>query len=90
MYGAPSNIKVKAVDANDASLYQLTFTALTPAMRESDRKYYVSVRTVGRNNTLVLLLVGTTAARFASQEVVMRKVAQSWQVVEAPKKATRR
>lgn len=90
MYGAPSSIKVKPVDVDDASLFQLTFTALTPAMRESDRKYYVSVRTVANNGVIVLLVVGTTAARFASQEAVMRKVAQSWQVVQAPQKAMRR
>ena len=85
MYGAPSSIKVKALE-DDASLYQLSFTTLTPGMRESDRKYFVSVRSV--THTLVLLLVGTTANRFAGQENVMRKVAQSWQVVEAPKKST--
>lgn len=87
MYGAPSSIKVKAVP-DEPSLYQLSFTTLTPGMRESDRKYLVAVRSVG--NILVMLLVGSTAARFSSQESVMRKVAQSWQVVPAPKKATRR
>ena len=87
MYGAPSSIKVKAV-VDDPLLYQLSFTTLTPGMRESDRKYFVSVRSV--SNTLVLLLVGTSATRFANQEAVMKKVAQSWQVVQAPKKAARR
>ena len=92
MYGAPSSIKVKAAAATDngsssssgvVDLYTLSFTTLTPGMRESDRKYYVAARTMGES--LVLLLVGTTAARFSSQEPLMRKVAESWQVVAAPK-----
>ena len=87
MYGAPTSVKVKAI-ADDASLYQLSFTTLTPGMRESDRKYFVKVRNV--SNTLVLLLVGTTANRFSGQEGVMQKVAQSFQVAQAPKRAARR
>lgn len=109
MYGAPSSIKVKpvATDSSDSSasnnnnsLFVLSFTALTPAMRESDRAYYVSVQTLpiasskgkgGNGVALLLLLVGTTAARFAKQQAVLRGVAQSWQVVPAPKtgRATR-
>ena len=87
MYGPVTEVKVKPV-LDEPSLYTLSFTTLTPGMRESDRKYYVAVQTV--QQTLVLLLVGTTANRFGSQEGILRRVAQSWQVVSAPPKATRR
>ena len=72
MYGAPSSIKVKPVP-DDPTLFVLSFTTLTPGMRESDRKYYVSIpplptttTTTTTSNTnnkapLVMLLVGSTA-----------------------------
>jgi hypothetical protein len=86
-YGAPSDVKVKAVadSSNTASLYQLTFTSLTPSLRESDRAYYVSVQSL--DQALLLLLVGSTVARFRAQQAQMRAVAESWQVVAAPKTA---
>ena len=87
MYGAPSSIKVKPVP-DEPAIYQLSFTTLTPGMRESDRVYYVSVPSlVVADDTLVLLLTGSTAQRFASQRAVLYKVAKSWQVTEAPKRA---
>ena len=91
MYGAPSNIRVKPVP-DEPTLYMLSFTTLTPGMRESDRKYYVSVPEddTGTGDALVLLLVGSTAQRFASQKDTMKKVAKSWQVALAPKKFVRR
>jgi hypothetical protein len=97
-YGLPTGIQVKAVstplssdvttsDNNVVPLFQLSFTTLTPGMRESERLYYVAVQSI--RNTLVLLLVGTTANRFSRQKDVLRAVAQSWQVIPAPPKASR-
>lgn len=98
-YGLPSGIQVKAVSLSSSSdsangttsnippMFQLSFTALTPGMRESERRYYVAVQSI--RNTLVLLLVGTTENRFAREKDVLRAVAQSWQVVPAPPKASR-
>lgn len=88
-YGAPSDIKVKPVadtsTTEGTTLYQLTFTSLTPSLRESDRTYYVSVQSL--DQALVLLLVGSTAARVRAQQAQMRQVADSWQVVAAPRTA---
>lgn len=102
MYGTPTDIKVTKVRDNNGSgssssstgsnrsiiLYSATFTTLTPAMRESDRKVLISVSSVG--NGLFMLVTGTTAARFKSQEGLLNKVADSFVCVEAPKSSLRR
>jgi hypothetical protein len=97
MYGTPTDIKVTKVRDNNGSgssnnsntsVYAATFTTLTPAMRESDRKVLISVSSVG--NGLFMLVTGTTAARFKSQEGLLNKVADSFVCVEAPKSSLRR
>lgn len=96
MYGAPSGVRVKRVagggddDDDDPQLFQLSFTTLTPGMRESDRRYYVAVRELETSDALFLLLVGSTAPRFAGQKELMRTVARSWRVTAAPPQRTSR
>jgi len=80
-YGAPSDISVKPME--DGSLYHISFTSLTPAMRESEREVYVATRRVG--SSTVLLVTGSTAARFAKKQDIIRRVAKSFQAVPAPK-----
>ena len=49
-YGAATDIRIKKISQPEASgtaMYQATFTTLTPAMRESDRKAFISASVVG-------------------------------------------
>jgi len=96
MYGTPTDIRISKVrdgekdDLNNqiSSIYSATFTTLTPAMRESDRKVYISTTIVG--NGVFMLVTGTTASRFKNQDALLKKVAQSFICVEAPKSNLRR
>mmetsp|Transcript_273 Transcript_273/g.415 ORF Transcript_273/g.415 Transcript_273/m.415 type:complete len:296 (+) Transcript_273:176-1063(+) len=89
MYGTPTDIKVKKVrDSENGSIYVATFTTLTPAMRESDRKALISASSVGGG--VFMLVTGTTVARFKGQEELLNKVAESFVCVEAPKSSFRR
>ena len=68
-------------------IYVASFTTLTPAMRESDRKAYISASTVG--NGLFLLVTSTTAVRFTKLEKSLRAVADSFLAVDAPRTSLR-
>lgn len=84
MYGAPTDVKIKKLSQSSSSdIYQATFTTLTPAMRESDRKAYISASVVG--DGLFLLVTTTTAVRFGKLEGSLRKVAESFSAIPAPK-----
>lgn len=90
MYGLPTGIKVSKLNHDPKSqtdLYLLSFTTMTPAMRESDRKVYVSTKVIG--NGVYMLVTGTTAGRFKGQEALLRKVADSFECIEAPKSQIR-
>ena len=96
MYGTPTDVKVSKVESSsssknvnvNSSLYVLTFTTLTPGMREIDRKAYVSTKIIG--DGVYMLVVGTALSRFKGQEGLLRKVADSFEIVEAPKSNFRR
>ncbi|KAL7530586.1 hypothetical protein ACHAXR_004454 [Thalassiosira sp. AJA248-18] len=87
MYGSPTDIKIKKVPQTNGdsgtAIYQATFTTLTPAMRESDRKCYIAAAIVG--DGLFLLVTATTAVRFGKLEGTLRKVAESFTAIDAPK-----
>lgn len=86
MYGSPTDIRLREVSpggSKSPAIYLATFTTLTPAMRESDRKAYISAATVG--NGLFLLVTTTTAVRFTKLESSLRRVADSFLAVDAPK-----
>lgn len=90
-YGAPTDVKVQAVEEGNTNLWQVTFTALTPGLRESDRKVYLKCIPVGanqnsnnNNTTWLVLVTGTTLQRFSKQQGALRKVVDSFQVVAAP------
>ena len=71
----------------DLGIYQVFFTTLTPGLRESERVLLVSMRRVvssSRSAALVMLVTGTTRQRFQSQQVILDKIASSWQVIPAP------
>lgn len=83
-YGAPTDVKIKNLFPN---LYSASFTTLTPSMRESERKAYISTSTVG--DGVFMLVTGSTAVRFSNSEKVMRGVAESFKAVPAPKSSLR-
>ena len=84
-YGTPTDIKVKPT--KDSDLFVVTFTSYTPAMRESERQLWIQPKQV--DDTLVLLIVGTTRARFASQEASFSKIVNSFLAVAAPESRLR-
>jgi hypothetical protein len=101
-YGQPFNIQVKPLvkkeeDDNSSKsqpqpqqqqLFSVTFTTLTPAMRESERKVWIQSQQID-SDTLVLLVTGTTAVRFPKYETVFRTVVDSFQAIKAPESKLR-
>lgn len=69
----------------EEDLYLINFTAYTPAMLESERSVYLKVLQPVKGKDLVVLVTGTTRARFKSQETTLRKVADSFVAIAAPK-----
>eukprot|EP00586_Coscinodiscus_wailesii_P007930 CAMPEP_0172524246 /NCGR_PEP_ID=MMETSP1066-20121228/294085_1 /TAXON_ID=671091 /ORGANISM="Coscinodiscus wailesii, Strain CCMP2513" /LENGTH=177 /DNA_ID=CAMNT_0013307361 /DNA_START=454 /DNA_END=987 /DNA_ORIENTATION=+ len=90
-YGAPADLKVKKTSSpassSEPTIYTVSFTTLTPAMRESERKAFISAKIVG--DGVFMLVTGSTAVRFKSQEKLLRDVAESFRVVPAPKSSLR-
>jgi len=87
MYGAPTDVRVTKVDSS-SGLYLLSFTTLTPSMRESDRRAYVSTKIIG--DGVYMMVAGTSLVRFKGQDGLLKKVADSFEVLEAPKSSFRR
>lgn len=90
MYGSPTDVKIRKVDTTEGNndLYVASFTTLTPAMRESDRKAYISASIVGGG--VFMLVSGTTTSRWKTQEPLLRKTAESFICTEAPKSSFRK
>lgn len=89
-YGSPIDIKIKKIaDAPRAGygLYSAAFTTFTPGGRESERMVYISTALVG--NGVFMLVTGSTAPRFRKQEAALRKIADSFTCVAAPKSSLR-
>jgi hypothetical protein len=85
-YGSPTDVKISpASNAEDNILYKATFTTYTPGMLESNRKILLNCQWCDDDSTLVVLVVGTTAARFKSQEATLTKIASSLVAIDAPK-----
>lgn len=88
-YGQPFDVQVKKNqgsndnDENQTSLFSVTFTTLTPAMRESERKALIAAQKIGAD-TLVLLVVTTTNARYAPNEKTIKSIASSFEAIAAP------
>jgi hypothetical protein len=85
-YGSPTDVKISpASNAEDNILYKASFTTYTPGMLESNRKILLNCQWCDADSTLVVLVVGTTAARFKSQEATLTKIATSLVAIDAPK-----
>ena len=89
-YGTPTDIKVKPLTKTDdkKDCFVVTFTSYTPAMRESERQLWIRPKLVV-DNTLVLLIVGTTQARFSSQEKIFNGILDSFVAVSGPESQLR-
>lgn len=79
-YGAPTDVKIKPTD--DPSTFAVSFTTLTPGMRESERQVLIKYCAVG--SSLVMLVTGTTTVRYKKQEAAFQKVVASFTAVAAP------
>jgi hypothetical protein len=87
-YGTPVDIKVKPLLSERNDTFSVTFVSYTPAMRESERQVWIKPKKI--DNTLVLLIAGTTKTRFSSQEKDISRVLDSFQVIPAPESKLRR
>lgn len=85
-YASPFDIKVKTVTD---SVVECKFTTYTPSLRESDRQVLVKQQDVG-DNTLVLLVAGTTSLRYPAQRNTFLKVIDSFEAVAAPQSSLKR
>ena len=98
-YGAPFDVKVKqftdnssGTTANDHVYYTctVTFTTLTPGLRESERQLLVKAipilpsRNKSSPSAWILWMVGTTRLRFATQQAVLQRVLDSFEAIPAP------
>jgi hypothetical protein len=81
-YGSPTDVKVKALK-DSTTTFQVTFISYTPSMLESERQLWIEPKAID-NDTLVLLVVGTTRPRFATQQATIQKVVNSFTAVAAP------
>ena len=79
MYGSPTDVRVKKISSSTSdstAIYQASFTTLTPAMRESDRRAYISASIVG--DGLFLLVTSSTSTRFKKVDTSLKDVANSF------------
>ena len=89
-YGSPIDVKIKKITDGSRpgyGLYSAAFTTFTPGGRESERMIYISTAIVG--NGVFMLVTGSTAPRFRKQEAALRKIADSFTCVAAPKSSLR-
>lgn len=84
-YGTPTDVRVKPLNEN--GIYVVTFTSYTPAMRESERQLYI--RPIAVDDSLVMIITGTTRNAFTAQEKIFFKVASSFVAVAAPQSSLR-
>ena len=64
-------------------VYKVSFTTLTPGMRESERQLLLRCAWCD-GDTLVMLLVGTTRLRFQQEKETLVRIAKSFLAVQAP------
>ena len=80
-YGTPTDIRVRPYKS-ELGIYVVSFTSYTPGMRESERQIWV--KPVEVDDSLVMLVIGTTRNAFSSQERTFSKISDSFLAVAAP------
>ena len=90
-YGAPSDIKIiedSSVKAGRRRI-DVSFLALTPAMREVPRRILVEAIQLPETSDVVCLVSGSTAARYRKAEPTFRGIAESFEAQAFNKVAER-
>jgi hypothetical protein len=90
-YGDPFDVKVKKAtaitDATSSSgsngvIYSVSFTTLTPGMRESERRGFIATFIV--DQTAFMLVTSTLSTRWKAQQSTLQNVAESFSATPAP------
>lgn len=95
-YGSPFDIRVRDYlvrsDLVTSTVFcKVSFTTLTPGLRESEREVYVkAIDAFNDNKHWVVLVTGMTKQGFSKQNDVFVKVADSFQVIPAPQSKLRK
>ena len=84
-YGTPTDVRVKPL--NGKGVYAVTLTCYTPAMRESERQ--LLIRPIQVDDSIVMLVTGTTRNAFSTQESKFSQIADSFIAVAAPESRLR-
>ena len=84
-YGAPSEVKLKGSErrGDGDEVFEYTFVALTPAMREVARRVRARAIQVGGDDVFILV-AGSTAARWRVAEPALCKAVDSFAARPAP------
>ena len=84
-YGAPSEVKLKGSErrGDGDEVFEFTFVALTPAMREVARRVRARAIQVGGDDVFILV-AGSTAARWRVAEPALCKAVDSFSARPAP------
>ena len=84
-YGAPSEVKLKGSErrGDGDEVFEYTFVALTPAMREVARRVRARAIQVGGDDVFILV-AGSTAARWRAAEPALCKAVDSFAARPAP------
>ena len=84
-YGAPSEVKLKGSEnrGDGDEVFEYTFVALTPAMREVARRVRARAIQVGGDDVFILV-AGSTAARWKQAEPALCKAVDSFAARPAP------
>ncbi|KAJ1453187.1 hypothetical protein M885DRAFT_524828 [Pelagophyceae sp. CCMP2097] len=86
-YGAPQDVKLKSRSLinGEGELFEFTFVAFTPAMREVER--HILVKAVVVDSDVFMLVVGALSSRWSKAEPLIRNVAQSFTARLSPEDA---
>ena len=84
-YGAPSEVRLKESErrGDGDEVFEYTFVALTPAMREVARRVRARAIQVGGDDVFILV-AGSTAARWRAAEPALCKAVDSFAARPAP------
>lgn len=84
-YGAPSDVRLKESQtlAPGDEVFEYTFVALTPAMREVTKRVRARAIQVGGDDVFILV-AGSTAARWKQAEPALAKAVDSFATRPAP------